>query len=425
MLRWLHLERFKSHRDTRVELGPFSVLVGTNASGKSNVRDALRFLHGVARGYTLAEILGEKWGDGGVLQWSGIRGGPREVTFQGAESFAIEVGFDITIDGAVRPGTYRIEVAVPRTGHGAQLVSERLRVEREVACGFDCSAEDSNGSPSSATNLRATLLDPANPLRQLALTVSSRSGPLLSGLRDGGVGAFFGVDTAVYLEVLHCFSSIRFLDFDLDAMRRPSFPGQIVLGDRGENLPSVLQAAFTQAETRGAIIEWIRRLTPMDIEDLRFESGPSGKLTLVIVERGGHTTTADSASDGTLRFLTLVAALLGPEPARLYVLEELERGIHPARLHLILDLIEERTRNGRIQVISTTHSPALLAHLRRDSLEHTSLTYRLEGSPETRVRPVLDVPMAREVLETQDIQQLHTSGWLEDAVAFTEERPAS
>lgn len=49
MLTRLHLTNFKNFADATLELGPFTVLVGTNASGKSNVRDALRFLHGVGK----------------------------------------------------------------------------------------------------------------------------------------------------------------------------------------------------------------------------------------------------------------------------------------------------------------------------------------------------------------------------------------
>ena len=68
----LRLENFKNFKNATLELGPLTVLVGTNASGKSNLRDAFRFLHGIARGYSLAEIIGEKWIEGGVLQWSGM-----------------------------------------------------------------------------------------------------------------------------------------------------------------------------------------------------------------------------------------------------------------------------------------------------------------------------------------------------------------
>ena len=54
-----------------------------------------------------------------------------------------------------------------------------------------------------------------------------------------------------------------------------------------------------------------------------------------------------SASDGTLRFLAILAALLGTDPARLYFFEEIDNGIHPSRLRLLLDLIERTDREGR------------------------------------------------------------------------------
>ena len=65
MITGLQLVDFKNFADATLRVGPFTVIVGANASGKSNVRDAFRFLHGVGRGYTLAEILGGRWGPGG------------------------------------------------------------------------------------------------------------------------------------------------------------------------------------------------------------------------------------------------------------------------------------------------------------------------------------------------------------------------
>ena len=79
MLEKPRLRRFKSFSDERLELGRFSVVVGANASGKSNIRDALRFLHGIGRGYSLADIVGGKYGVGGHVEWDQLRGGPREV----------------------------------------------------------------------------------------------------------------------------------------------------------------------------------------------------------------------------------------------------------------------------------------------------------------------------------------------------------
>lgn len=56
MIKRLHLESFKNFTDASLDVGPLTLLVGTNAAGKSNVRDAFRVLHGIARRYTLADV---------------------------------------------------------------------------------------------------------------------------------------------------------------------------------------------------------------------------------------------------------------------------------------------------------------------------------------------------------------------------------
>ena len=79
------------------------------------------------------------------------------------------------------------------------------------------------------------------------------------------------------------------------------------------------------------------------------------------MERREQKTTLASASDGTLRFLAFLAAFLGPNPSQFYFFEELENGIHPSRLGLLLDLIETQVKEKGVQVVATTHSPELLA----------------------------------------------------------------
>ena len=102
------------------------------------------------------------------------------------------------------------------------------------------------------------------------------------------------------------------------------------------------------------------------------------------MEKDGRSVSALSASDGTLRFLAILAALLGPEPASFYFIEELENGIHPTRLSLLVDLIESQTKRRGIQVVATSHSPLLLQFLSQESLEHASLVYRLPDHPDAR-----------------------------------------
>ena len=100
MITSLRLVNFKNFADETLRLGPFTVIVGANASGKSNIRDAFRFLHGIGRGYTLAEILGGKYGQGGQLEWTGIRGAMNEIlrlaptVGPGRSNFTVQVKLD-------------------------------------------------------------------------------------------------------------------------------------------------------------------------------------------------------------------------------------------------------------------------------------------------------------------------------------------
>ena len=65
-------------------------------------------------------------------------------------------------------------------------------------------------------------------------------------------------------------------------------------------------------------------------------------------------------SSGTLRILALLAVLRNPNPPTLMVVEEIENGLDPRTINLLIDEILSATQSGRTQVIATTHSPYLL-----------------------------------------------------------------
>jgi predicted ATPase len=416
MIRYLKLERFKNFQEATLPMGPFTVLVGTNASGKSNLRDAFRVVHGLSRGYTIAETLGEKWIEGGVLQWRGIRGGAREAAFHGAQSLALELGFTIQMEELLQEAVYRIEINV-----GSAIAPPHVQVEQLSVSGQE--------HPIYTARRERNLLDDAGSLE---LILEGDAGPMSFYPDDGPAlrrivwdPDFHWPEVKQYARAtVQALESMRFLDLSPEAMRIPSLPGQTILGDRGENLSSVLQAICQNESTRSGLVEWIRALTPLDVVDFEFVPDQIGRLLVTLVEQGGRRVSAYSASDGTLRFLAIIAALLGPHPASFYFFEELENGIHPTRLHLLTSLIERKVSQGSIQVVASSHSPQLLGMLDPESLEHASLTYRLEGSPGARIRRILDIPEASRVIREQAPASLHASGWFEDAVAFVEEAAA-
>jgi predicted ATPase len=201
-------------------------------------------------------------------------------------------------------------------------------------------------------------------------------------------------------------------------MRLPSIPGQAVLGDRGENLSSVLEAICADASRKSALTAWLQQLTPLDVVDFEFPQDAAGRVLMVLKEADGRRVSAYSASDGTLRFLAMIAAFLGPDPARFYFFEELETGLHPTRLHLLLDLIETQTARGVSQVVATTHSPQVLEMLSRQVVQSAVLAYRLRDQSDQKLIRIRDLPDAERVLGSSDLQRLHATGWFEDAAEF-------
>ncbi len=103
-------------------------------------------------------------------------------------------------------------------------------------------------------------------------------------------------------KAMELLGAMRFLDLSPEAMRKPAFPGQTVLGDRGENLPSVLENICADQQRRDALAEWLRELTPVDVRGFAFpRDETTGQVHLVIKEGAGHRASAYSASDGSLR----------------------------------------------------------------------------------------------------------------------------
>ena len=214
---------------------------------------------------------------------------------------------------------------------------------------------------------------------------------------------------------------MRFWDPLPERMREPSFPGATVLGDFGDNLPTALQEIRADAEQAEILTSWIQELTPMDVEDFEFPFDHSGRVHLTIREKNGKKISAYSASDGTLRFLAVLIALLGKNPVGMYFFEEIETGIHPARQWLLVELIEKQAAKRGIQVITTTHSPDMLTFVNDDTFEHLSVVCRLEDSHDAVIRPVARLPNAQDLQTSQGgLGRLLAENWMETALTFTE-----
>jgi predicted ATPase len=416
MLTKLRLKNFKNFKDVEFEFGGLTLLVGTNAVGKSNVCEALRFLSAMGRGYTLAQAIGGHY-ENGTLQWRGIRGWMSEIAFYGESTFSIEATFDIgdshfVVQDFEKPKIVRYSIEVVMGQNFGSTVLPKILSEKIVLEG-NHSEQLESYTIHESDRLEASFNG----------KVITLSGELPLPIRNDR-SLISQINIVSWLN--QAMSAIRDFDWDPKVMRDSVLPGYDEIGDRGEGLSSVLHSIFQQDHLKEACTDWLNALTPMDVTDLEFVAEESGKIALRMIESNGRKISAASASDGTLRFLATLAAYFSPITQQLYFLEELENGIHPTRLHLLLQLIEQRAEAGKIQTIATTHSPQLLRFLSEESLQHAYVIYRSDDRSDAQVRRIVDIPNIREVLETTDLGELLESGWLETTLSFErdEERVA-
>lgn len=424
MITSIRLVNFKNFADETLRVGPFTIIVGANASGKSNVRDAFRFLHGIGRGYTLAEIIGGKYGPGGQREWEPIRGATNEIVRQSPSSVGGESSFSLEVELNLNGTQLGYSITVGRFMEGDpdrnisyelgpfRLLKEELRTESGTVYTASGPGYYRVGHPPDSLSVKVeeTKEEFQSNTEQPVLTQYVMPGRTKRILNDQHS-----------INLRSVLADMRFLEPSPDRMREPSFPGATVLGDFGDNLPTALQEIRGDAEQSETLASWVRELTPMDVEDFEFPLDPSGRVHLTIREKNDKKVSAYSASDGTLRFLAVLTALLGRNPAGVYFFEEIDTGIHPARQWLVLELIEKQAAKRGIQVITTTHSPDMLTFVNDDTFEHLSVVCRLEDSPDAVIRPVTRLPNARDLRTSQGgLGRLLTENWMETALTFTE-----
>ena len=134
---------------------------------------------------------------------------------------------------------------------------------------------------------------------------------------------------------------------------------------------------------------------------------------MFMLRESGREFPAPILSDGTLRFAAITAAFFQPELPGVMTIEEIENGIHPSRLQLLIELFRSQTGYGKTQVIATTHSPLVLDWLQEDEYATTFLCRRDEATGESSILPLTEVPRFMDVVKNYPVSELLSEGWLE------------
>jgi hypothetical protein len=370
MLKRIRLKDFKSFADEEVAVAPLALLVGANASGKSNFLDAIRFLQGLSFDLTLNEVLnGEARSRPDA--WPGIRGRAEEAARLGTEAFSLETTW---------PAPGGVDVQHHITCHTS--IPGRIEKERLQEGGID---------------------------RVTSRGVNAKS--ILWG-RDIEVSG-----SKYFSEVARLpFRRLQFLRINPREMRGYGRRDEL-LGEDGKNISGVLAMLCEDPIAKEGFVDWLKEFCAPEIEDIDFlEVKELGDIMAMFVEKGGKRISARSVSDGTLHFLGTLLALRAAKSGSIILIEEIEAGLHPTRIRLLVEYLEAVTRERQIQVIATTHSPVVLQWLSDESLRNAIVFGRTPEHEGTIMRRLGDLPHFNEVVERAGIEEMFTTGWLEMAL---------
>ncbi len=170
----------------------------------------------------------------------------------------------------------------------------------------------------------------------------------------------------------------------------------------GRNLAHVVKRIRENEQSNAKFMEFLTELYE-DISDVTVEEAHAYYFLYVLENEQKRR--VERISDGTLRYLALLAILCDPEPPKLICLEEPELGLHPDLIHVIARAI--RYASERTQIIATTHSVSLVDDF-TDMPESIVVCEKIDGSTELRRLDLEE--MAPFLAKRHRLGELWTSG---------------
>ena len=323
--------------------GGLTVFVGDNGSGKSSVLEALRFAAMLSAG-GLDHAL-EPFGGFEHLRW---KGGEKKGRAAGDE-FRAYHPLSIELSGQVGEVAVRAETAiVERNREQVFFQRELLRVAGVEAL------RDARGAVTVEGSAPRTL--------RSAQSIFSETG---------------------------WFDAWQHLDLAPAQMGRPVLrrqsAGAVQLASDGQNVAEyLLDLRDRSLDAFEGLLEALQVVLPY-ATDLQPEvSSTFERRVSMWMREGDFRVPAWMLSTGTLRVVCLLALLRHPSPPSVLCVEEVENGLDPRTVHLVVDELLRAVEDDRMQVIVTTHSPYLLDLL---PLESIVLVTRAPGEPPSFHRP--------------------------------------
>ncbi|MBM4040608.1 MAG: ATP-binding protein [Planctomycetes bacterium] len=418
------VQSFKSFGDAALRLRPLTLLVGPNASGKSNLIEALRLIRWLARGGGLDQF--NRAAESGELA---IRGRSEDIFLNGERAFDLGCEFGFSQPEWMNSlNTLQVRIG---------LVGAELRV-------IDESFQDVLGGspPGQGREPLYQVVAPATPpshdllVRYYGVTNSpqvvctdQRLVLTQPAAFDEAYQVGNGSDQAHWLTMsrANCLARMAFLDPVPARMRGYVSRRGDSLREDGSNVSGILSQVCAEPDKREQVNAFIRSLPEREILGIAFDEAPPDEVRVKLVESfGGSEQPRDARvlSDGTLRVLAIAAAAMSVPEWSVVVIEEVDSGIHPSRAEALLRNLRQVALERHLSVLLTSHNPALLDALPDEALAGITYCYRDPLAGFSRLVQLYDRP---DLLAQGPVGRLMFRGIIEKALKDTrsdEERTA-
>lgn len=376
MLRYIRPRNFLSFDldEPGIELTSLNVLIGPNGSGKSNLVEAIHFMRS-----SPGDLQSVTRRGGGTAEW--VKKGQKNRYAQ----------IELVDDDSVRH-----HISFTSVAQSFELATELIA----PATGFNQAGEDFFYSISDNVPILRTQ---EGIKRSLDLDQINRNQSILSQLMDPQAYPQFSTLRKKY-EQLRIYRDWSFGRSPLLRQPQAADMRTAPLEEDFSNLGlflNRLQAKFPKAKRE--LLTHLQDLYP-GITD--FGTQTEGSTVQLFVTEGDYTIPAIRLSDGTLRYLCLLAILCDPEPPPLVCIEEPELGLHPDLLPKLAELL--KAFSERSQLLVTTHSDILVDAL-TESPSAVIICEKRAGSTWMRR---LDPVELKSWLENYTLGELWTRGGL-------------
>ena len=381
MLKKITFTDFKSFVQAKLTLEEISVLIGSNASGKTNMIEGIRILSEIVTGRDISSIL-----DGSKNVDSGIRGGSRGCVRFEAQDFTL--GCEISLKDEV----YYYEISIQVYPH-IYVKSEGMYrgLDKQGILIFETKDSDKNSADIWVTynNAKRGKNPDMKCIRTMAILPQMLGkwpeADVLSGSKEA------------MEQLVYDLKNILFLDPIPSQMRDYARIGDVDIRPNGENISAVLcnicDGTDANNERKEELLASIRHLPENELEDIKFIRTDLNDVILALKEQFGEAwLNAKMLSDGTLRCMAILTAMISEPHGSLIVIEEVDNGIHPSRVKGLLKEIKRLADERGLRVLITTHNPALLDSIDGDVLGGVSLCYRNKEDGGSSFIKLVDIP---------------------------------